>query len=156
MRVDSASQRISASPEAIYAAFATAGAMEQWLPPSNMKGKMLHFDFQDGGSYRMRLTYNDTRHGTGKTSEDADEVGVRLIRLEAGQRIEWEVSFESDDPAFAGIMRMVWTFQPGDGATLVTVRAENVPYGISPGDHETGLKSSLENLAAFVEGQTRQ
>lgn len=155
MRIDSASRRISASPETIYAAFAAEGAMERWLPPSNMKGKMLHFDFHDGGSYRMRLTFKDAQQGTGKTSEDSDEVEVRLIQVEAGIRIEQEVAFESDDPAFAGIMRMVWTFQPENGATLVTVRAENVPYGITPEDHEIGLNSSLENLAAFVEGQDR-
>jgi uncharacterized protein YndB with AHSA1/START domain len=118
-----------------------------------MKGKMLHFDFRNGGSYRMRLTFKDAQHGTGKTSEDSDEVEVRLIRVEAGKRIEQEVAFESDDPAFAGIMRMIWTFQPENGATLVSVRAENVPYGISPQDHEIGLNSSLDNLAAFVEGK---
>jgi uncharacterized protein YndB with AHSA1/START domain len=153
MRVDSASRRISAPPRAIYRAFAKAGSMERWLPPSNMTGKMLHFDFRDGGSYRMRLTFRDPEKGIGKTSEDSDEVEVRFIRLEEGKRIEQEVTFESDDPAFAGLMRMVWSFQPENGATVVTVRAENVPYGISSEDHEIGLNSSLENLAAFVEGQ---
>jgi uncharacterized protein YndB with AHSA1/START domain len=140
---------------AIYSAFSEAGAMERWLPPSNMKGKMLHFDFRDGGSYRMRLAFRDPEQGAGKTSDDSDEVEVRLIRLEEGKRIEQEVAFESDDPAFAGLMRMVWTFQPENGVTLVTVRAENVPYGISPEDHEVGMNSSLENLAAFVEGRER-
>jgi uncharacterized protein YndB with AHSA1/START domain len=153
MSVDSASRRISASPEALYGAFAEVGAMEQWLPPGNMTGTMLHFDFRDGGSYRMRLTYKDPKQGTGKTSEDSDEVEVRLIHLEGGKRIEQEVVFESDDPAFAGLMRMVWTFQPENGMTVVMVQAENVPYGIRPEDHEVGLNSSLENLAAFVEGQ---
>ena len=36
---------------------------------------------------------------------------------------------------------------------LVTIRAENVPPGISPEDHEAGLNSSLANLAAFVEAK---
>lgn len=31
--------------------------MEQWVPPNNMTATMLHFDFREGGSYRMRLTY---------------------------------------------------------------------------------------------------
>jgi hypothetical protein len=48
---------------------------------------------------------------------------------------------------------MVWTFQPEQEETLVAVRAENVPPGIRPEDHEVGLSSSLENLAAFVEVQ---
>ena len=68
-RVDSASRVIQASPATIYRAFAEPGAMERWLPPSNMVGKMLHFDFREGGgSYRMRLTYKEPRHGQGKTS----------------------------------------------------------------------------------------
>jgi uncharacterized protein YndB with AHSA1/START domain len=71
-RVDSASRLIKAPPAAIYRAFAEPGAMERWLPPSNMVGKMLHFDFRDGGSYRMRLTYKEPGGGQGKTSDDSD------------------------------------------------------------------------------------
>src|SRR5699024_4692456 len=56
-RTDSASRLIPASPKAVYRAFAEQGAMERWLPPGDMMGTMLHFDFREGGSYRMRLTY---------------------------------------------------------------------------------------------------
>jgi uncharacterized protein YndB with AHSA1/START domain len=127
--------------------------MEQWLPPSNMLGKMLHFDFRDGGSYRMRLTYKEPGQGQGKTSEDSDEVEVRLTKLENEQRIEQEVAFESEDAAFSGIMRLIWTFQSERSGTLVTIRAENIPEGIRPEDHEAGMGSSLENLAKFVEAK---
>ena len=150
-RIDSASRSISASPGKIYRAFAEPGEMERWLPPGNMVGRMLHFDFRQGGSYRMRLTYNESQQGTGKTSDDADEVEVRLTSLEPGKRIEQEVVFESDDPAFSGTMKMTWAFRPRGDRTLVSVRAENVPVGISPEDHEEGLNASLDNLAAFVE-----
>ncbi len=150
-RVDSASRRISATPQVLYRAFADPAAMEDWLPPGDMTGTMLHFDFREGGSYRMRLTYAEPQAGRGKSSEDSDEVAVRLRSLEEGRRIEQEVTFESEDPAFSGIMRMTWTFQPEEDGTLVTVRAENVPEGIRPEDHQAGLSSSLENLAAFVE-----
>lgn len=156
MRMDSASRRITASLDMIYGAFAKACDLEQWLPPSNMIGKMLHFDFRSGGLYRMRLTFKDAENGTGKTSQDSDEVEVRLIHLEEGRRIEQEVTFESDNPAFAGVMRMVWTLQSENGGTIVTIQAENVPRGIRPEDHEAGMKSSLENLAAFVEGRARR
>jgi uncharacterized protein YndB with AHSA1/START domain len=122
-------------------------------PPSNMTGKMLHFDFREGGSYRMRLTYDEPQQGRGKTSEDSDQVEVRLTKLEDGRRIEQEVIFESEDPAFSGIMRMIWTFQSEGNGTLVTVRAENVPAGIRSEDHEAGLNSSLENLAGFLEAE---
>lgn len=150
-RIDEASRQIDASPSDIYDAFSVPGAMERWLPPDNMRGTMLDFDFRQGGSYRMRLTYKAPRDGQGKTSDEADEVEVRLTKLERGQRIEQEVTFDSEDPAFSGIMRMTWIFHPEDAGTLVTIRAENVPAGIGKEDHQAGLNSSLANLAAFVE-----
>ena len=149
-RIDSASRFIAAPREALYRAFSRPGAMERWLPPEGMTGEMLHFDFRDGGSYRMRLTYREPLEGGGKSSEDSDEVEVRLTRLEEGQTIEQEVTFESDDPAFAGVMRMTWSFLPEEAGTRVTIRAEDVPDGIRPDDHQAGLDSSLENLARFV------
>lgn len=142
---------MQASPEAIYQAFAEPGAMEHWLPPSNMTGEMLRFDFREGGTYRMRLTYRDQQAGQGKTSESSDEMAVRFTRLEPSHRIEQEVVFESDDSAFEGTMRMVWTFESEGSETLVTVRAESVPAGIQPEDHEAGMKSTLDSLAGFLE-----
>jgi len=150
-RIDSAARLISASPKIVYRAFAEPGAMERWLPPEDMTGKMLHFDFREGGSYRMRLTYAEPERGQGKTLEDSDEVEVRLTRLEVGRKIEQEVIFESEDPSFSGVMHMIWTFQPQDEGTLVTIRAENVPEGIRREDHNAGLNSSLKKLAGFVD-----
>lgn len=150
-RIDAASRLISALPETVYRAFAEPGAMERWLPPDEMTGEMLHFDFREGGSYRMRLTYARPEHGRGKTSEDSDEVEVRLTHIEEARRIEQEITFESADPSFSGVMRMAWTFQPRDGGTLVTIRAGNVPEGIRPEDHEAGLNSSLRKLEEFLE-----
>jgi uncharacterized protein YndB with AHSA1/START domain len=118
-----------------------------------MTGEILYFDFREGGSYRMRLTYAAPQQGRGKTSEDSDEVEVRLTKLEDGRRIEQEVNFESEDPSFSGVMRMIWTFQPQDEGTLVRIRAENVPEGIRPEDHDAGLNSSLEKLARLVEAE---
>jgi uncharacterized protein YndB with AHSA1/START domain len=100
-RVDSASRLIAALPKAIYEAFAKPGAMERWLPPGNMKGEMLHFDFREGGSYRMRLTYIDPAQPQGKTSDHVDEVEVSLVRLEENRGIEQEIRFESEDPLSA-------------------------------------------------------
>jgi hypothetical protein len=61
------------------------------------------------------------------------------------------VDFESEKPEFAGSMTMTWSFAAVDQGTEVTVRCENVPEGIRPGDHEAGLTSTLENLAGFTE-----
>jgi len=154
-RVDSAAKLIRASPSTVYRAFATPVAMETWLPPQGMTGRMLAYAFREGGSYRMRLTYKESRHTPGKTHVHADEVEVRFVKLVPSERIEQAVTFSSEEPAFAGEMRIIWTLEPAsNGTTLVSVRCEDVPVGIRPDDHEAGLKSTLENLAAFAERGT--
>jgi uncharacterized protein YndB with AHSA1/START domain len=152
-RIDTSSRLIRAPMSEVYEAFAKPGAMETWLPPANMVGEMLSFDFRAGGGYRMRLTYREPNEGRGKTSRDSDEVEVRLIRIDPGLRIVQEVDFDSDDPSFSGTMMMTWVLEPAKGGTLVEVRAENVPEGIRPEDHQAGLESSLSNLARFVEAR---
>ena len=127
--------------------------MERWVPPKGMTASMLHFDFREGGSYRMRLTYRNPETGRGKTSDDADEVEVRFVKLINPKRLEQEVMFESDDPAFSGVMRMTWMLDEVENGTLVTVSAEDVPRGIRPEDHEGGMNSTLDKLASFLEAK---
>lgn len=154
-RIDSASKFIAVSPSALFAAFSEPDVMEQWLPPKNMSATMNHFDFREGGSYQMRLTYADPATTHGKTSDDADVVNVRFVRLDRPNRIIQEVIFQSDDPVFSGAMRMTWSFEAVDGGTLVKIQAENVPRGISTEDHEVGMNSTLENLAQFLQGEAK-
>lgn len=148
-RVDTASARISAPPHRVYQAFASADALAAWLPPGGMTGTMLAFDFQEGGGYRLRLTYPEP--GWGKSTANTDEVSVRFLRLVPGERIEQAVRFTSDDPAFAGEMHITWLLQADGEGTHVVVRCEDVPPGIVASDHEAGLASTLSNLASFVE-----
>jgi RNA polymerase-binding transcription factor DksA/uncharacterized protein YndB with AHSA1/START domain len=150
-RVDEVSRLIPAPASRIFAAFDRAEAMIEWLPPAGMTGQMLAFDFREGGVIRLRLNYNEPQHTPGKTSEHADEVEIQIVRLVPAERIEQTANFESDDPAFSGTMRIVWTFEPDSGGTLVTVRCENVPAGVSVDDHQAALTSTLDNLAAFSE-----
>lgn len=151
-RIDTASRLIHASAATIYAAFASPEAMAAWLPPEGMKGEMLKFSFRDGGGYRMRLTYSESGQGAGKTSEDTDEVEVRFVKLVPDERIEESVNFDSEDDAFAGTMRITWLLERKPDGTRVTVSCRDVPPGIAAEDHEEALASTLENLAAFVEG----
>lgn len=155
-RIDSASRFIAAPPSAVFAAFSEPGALAQWMPPANMSATVSHFDFREGGSYRMRLRYADPGTAHGKTSDDTDDVNVRFVELDSPKRIDQEVSFRSRDPAFSGIMRMIWNFEAVDGGTLVSIRAKDVPQGISAEDHETGMNSTLENLARFLRGKVKQ
>jgi len=64
------------------------------------------------------------------------------------------VEFESEKLAFAGKMKMTWTFTAVPGGTDVAIRCENVPTGISREDHGAGFRSTLENLAVFTEAHS--
>ncbi|MEX0838305.1 MAG: SRPBCC domain-containing protein, partial [Parvibaculum sp.] len=61
------------------------------------------------------------------------------------------VEFVADDPAFAGAMTITTTLTPVPDGTEVHIVCENVPEGISAADHQAGIASTLENLAAFTE-----
>jgi len=94
-RIDKASRLINAPPSKIYEAFATPDALETWLPPQGMTGRVLAHDFRKGGLYRMRLSYDELEHTPGKTSEHSDEVEVRFVRLVPNERIEQTVTFNT-------------------------------------------------------------
>ena len=123
-----------------------------WLPPGNMSGRALEYDFREGGRYRIELTYGKSESsGVGKTTGNTDISAGRFLTLEPGRRIVQTVEFESTDAALAGEMVMTWTFDPSAQGTRVTVEARDVPPGISQADHLAGLKGSLENLARYLE-----
>ena len=149
-RTDRASRLIRAPIAKVYGAFVDGAALVRWLPPEGMSGEMLAFDAVPGGGYRMALSYEDA-DVPGKSSEHGDVVEVRFLALVPGKKIVQSAEFESDDPAFAGTMVMTWTFEDAGGGTRVAIECENVPQGITRRDHEVGLKSSLRNLAGFVE-----
>jgi uncharacterized protein YndB with AHSA1/START domain len=151
-RTDSASRVIKASRRRIYEAFVDPEALVSWLPPKGMSGRIDAFDAREGGTYRMTLTYENADHPPlGKTSESSDTVEGRFLELVPDDRIVQAVEFESDDPASAGTMTMTWSLAAVPGGTEVTIICVNVPDGIRQEDHDAGLKSSLDNLAAFVE-----
>jgi uncharacterized protein YndB with AHSA1/START domain len=151
-RIDSASRVIKASPRTIYKAFLDPEALVSWLPPAGMSGHIYEFDARNGGAYRMSLTYVGTEHSTlGKTSEHADVFQGRFLELVPDERIVQLVEFESDDPMFAGTMTMTWTLSAVPEGTDVTIICKNVPEGIRQDDHDAGMRSTLENLAAFTE-----
>jgi uncharacterized protein YndB with AHSA1/START domain len=116
-----------------------------------MKAEIQRFEPREGGTYRMVLTYEEVEHTPGKSSEDSDVVEARFVELVPNVRVVQEIDFESNDPAFAGPMRMTWSLAPVPTGTEVAISCENVPDGIAKEDHAMGLRSSLENLAAFVE-----
>ncbi|WP_437678607.1 SRPBCC domain-containing protein [Sorangium sp. So ce131] len=150
-RTDTASLVVAALPDAIYRAFAEPGALMAWLPPESMTGRVLDYDFREGGRYRIELTYDEAApDDVGKTTGRTDVSAGRFLSLEPGKRIVQSVEFESSDASFAGEMVMTWSFEPLPAGTRITITAENVPPGISQADHDAGLRSSLENLARYL------
>ncbi|USY22564.1 SRPBCC family protein [Nocardiopsis exhalans] len=150
-RVDRAERVVAAPPAAVYRAMTDPGALEAWLPPEGMTGRIERFDPWPGGGFRMVLTYLDPGTGQGKTTESTDVTEVGFVELLPDERIVQRVDFASEDPDFSGTMTMTWRLAPVDGGTRVSVEATGVPQGITPGDHAAGLGSSLANLAAHVE-----
>ncbi|WP_339269276.1 SRPBCC family protein [Paenibacillus sp. FSL W8-0187] len=151
-RIDSASRMIKASPQTIYQAFTDPKAWVSWLPPEGMSGQIDTFDACEGGTYRMVLTYNGTDQvNLGKSSEGTDIVQGKFLALVPNKKIVQCFEFESEDPAYGGLMTMTWTLTALAEGTDVTIVCEDVPEGIRQEDHEEGLNSTLENLAVFTE-----
>jgi len=152
-RTDRASRLVAAAPDAIYRALVDPAALMAWLPPAGMRGRFLVFEPWEGGRYRIALAYEDAAPpgGSGKSGARTDVSAGRFLALEPGRRVVQSASFESDDPRFAGEMIVTWSLEPAAEGTRVTVTAENVPAGIARADHDAGLRSSLANLARFVE-----
>ena len=96
------------------------------------------------------MTNRDIRR-PGKTSEHSDVVEGKFLELVPDERVVQLVEFESENPAFVGAMTMTWSLAAVPGGTEVTILCENVPEGIRQEDHDAGLRSTLENLAAFTE-----
>lgn len=140
-----------AGPDKVWRALTDPALLAAWLPPEGMTGSFAHFDLRPGGGYRMTLAYDDPAADAGKSGDGHDIVEGRFAAIEPGERVEQLVEFESDDPAFAGTMRMIWEIAAEGAGTRVTIRAEDVPSGISAEDHQVGIASSLANLAALVE-----
>ena len=147
------SQIVKAPREVVYRAFLDARAVASWLAPNNMRSQVHTFEPREGGAIRMSLTYLDPDDSPGgKTSEDTDTFEGKFIELVPNEKIVWLTVFESDQPDFAGEMHITWSLTDSDGGTEVTVLCEDIPRGISLEDNELGSRSSLQKLAAFVEG----
>jgi uncharacterized protein YndB with AHSA1/START domain len=146
------SRIIKAPRKAVYEACLDHDALASWRAPDNMKAHVHVFDAREGGTFRMSLTYQDPEHSPcGKTSENTDTFHGRFIELVLHEKIVELIEFESRDPKFAGEMKITTSFADTDEGTEITILCQNMPAGIRPEDNEAGCKSSLQNLAKFLE-----
>jgi uncharacterized protein YndB with AHSA1/START domain len=152
VRVDHASRHLAAPADRVFRALTERDAVQSWLPPAGSRGIVHAFDPRAGGAFRLTLVF-DTPGETGsrKSSSSTDVVDGEFLELIQNELVRQRFAFRSDDPSFAGAMVMTWRLTPTAIGTQVDLTAENDPVGISPHDHEVGMASSLENLAAYVE-----
>ena len=149
-RTDTATRMIPARPEALFAASIDPDAVAVWLPPKGMKARVERFEPRPGGAFDLVLTYASGPNAAAKSTEASDVVRGRFVALDPPHQLVQEVAFASDDPGYAGTMRMTWDFLPSGDGTEARITARNVPEGISAEDHATGLASTLESLAEYV------
>jgi len=149
-RTDVVRRVVSAPAELVYRAFTTREAIEAWLPPDGMTGRLERFDPRMGGGYRLALRYVRPPVGGAKSSADTDVVEARFVELMPGVRIVQEVDFDSEDERYAGTMRLTWSVREVEEGSEVEFRAEHVPVGIAAADHEVGMNSSLDHLEDYL------
>ncbi|MFJ9026562.1 SRPBCC family protein [Streptomyces sp. NPDC102259] len=150
-RIDRAGRMIAASPATVYGALLDREALETWLPPDGMRGRIERWDPRPGGGFRMVLTHLDPAGSPGKTSKTTDVVDVGFAELVPPERVVQRAVFEADDPSYGGTMTMTWHLAAAGDGTEVTVTATGVPPGIDQTVHEAGIASSLAHLASYVE-----
>lgn len=151
-RIDSVSRVILASQRTIFRTFLGKETLGGWRAPEGMSAQFLSFDPRVGGGYRMVLRYaGPDATSKGKTRPGEDEVAVEFRDLLPDERVVEAVRFVTDDPALQGTMMLTTLLDPAREGTKVTLRAENVPDGISAEDHRADMLSSLRNLARLTE-----
>ena len=150
------SRLIKASPDKLYRAFTEPAALEAWMAPGNMTGKVHSFDGSVGGGYSMSLYYPENNaQSNGKTTDGEDRYTARFITLQEDKKIVMGIRFDSGSPGFAGEMIMEVRFERQGSATLVTIVFTNLPLGLRPEDNEKGAEESLDKLEKYVESITQ-
>ena len=144
------SKIIRATKQRIYNAFTDKDALEFWLAPNLMVGKIHDFNLKVGGGYTMSLFYID-KETAGKTSENEDRFSAKFVELKPYEKIVQTIRFQTDKNELADEMTMEIFFEViTDRSTRVPIIFKNIPAGIDPKDNETGTEQSLEKLALYV------
>jgi uncharacterized protein YndB with AHSA1/START domain len=143
-------RHINAPRARVYRALLDAESVQHWMVPDEMTSHVHTFEAQEGGTFRISLTY-DQPTAAGKTTAQTDSFHGRFARLVPDTEVVQVVEFESDDPAMHGEMTITYTLaDAGDGTDLVGLH-ENLPPGVAPADNELGWRMSIDKLARLVE-----
>ena len=146
-------KHIRAPRDVVYEAIIDAAAVQRWMVPDGMTSEVHHFEAQEGGTFRISLTYDDPT-SVGKTGANTDSFQGRFAKLVPGREVIQVVEFDSDDPDTAGEMTITYSLSDAaEGGTNLTGIHENLPPGLRPEDNEQGWQMSIDKLARLVEGQ---
>src|SRR3569623_130590 len=152
MRSTQISRHIKAPRASVYRALLDAEAVATWMVPTGMTSRVHEFDPQEGGYFRISLTY-DAPTLAGKTTAQTDTYHGRFVKLVTNKQVVETVEFETADPALRGEMRITISRTNADGGTAGLAVHDALPPGVPLADNEVGWRSSLDKLAALVEGR---
>ena len=150
-------QLIRAPRRDVYRALLDPHLILRWRVPSEMTGRIHHFEAREGGAFRVSLTYSlpDGERGAGKTTEHTDTYGGTFRELVPDARVVEVLSFETTDPQLMGEMTITTTLSDVPEGTLLEATHEGLPPGLRPEDNELGWRESMERLAALLEQHER-
>lgn len=145
---------IQAPVEKVYKAFTTQSALEHWMAPNGMTGRIRNFEPKEGRGYEMSLFYNDESI-KGKTVNNEDRFVSTFVELEPNEKIIQAINFQSEEEGYKEPMAMEVYFAPlVNNATELTVVFRNIPDAIDPKDNEDGTEQSLEKLSEYLKQES--
>ena len=136
---------LKSTPDRVYRAFTTPGALAKWLPPHGFFGTVHELDGRVGGRYRMSFT--------NLTTGDSHAFGGEYLALEPGRTLRYTAEF--DDPQLPGRMQTTVTLREVFCGVEMHVRQEGIPAAIPAEACHLGWQESLTLLAQLVEAEIR-
>jgi uncharacterized protein YndB with AHSA1/START domain len=143
-------QHVNAPRSRVFRALIDPEAVSKWMVPDGMAGEVHEYEAQEGGFFRISLTYDDPS-GAGKTSGRTDTYHGNFVAIVPGERVIELLEFETDDPAMQGKMTVTFKLSDAESGTLVEALHEGVPDGVKPEDNEMGWRMSMGKLAKLLE-----
>jgi uncharacterized protein YndB with AHSA1/START domain len=147
-------RHIRAPRTAVYRALVDRDSVQHWVVPDGMSSRVHKFEPDEGGVFRISLTY-DAPTDTGKTDAQTDTYHGRFERLVPDTEVVQVIEFETTDPELQGEMTITYTLADSpDGGTDLVGLHENLPPGVPPEQNELGWSMSIDKLARLVEASS--
>jgi uncharacterized protein YndB with AHSA1/START domain len=132
---------LTAKPERVYKAFLDGDAMNKWLPPFGVTGKVHSIDPRVGGGYKMSFTNFSTgnSHSFGGTYKE----------LVPNEKLVYTDAF--DDPNLPGTMITTVVIRAVSVGCELSIEQAGIPEQIPVEMCYLGWQQSLVQLAKLVE-----